>query len=63
MSVVQKAFTWGPLWFGLGFIAPLVAQSMEAAGLSAPFGMSEIAFGLAIGAVLGATAKRRGSWV
>ena len=40
-----------------------IAQSMEATGVSAPFGMGEIPFGLAAGALLGTTAKLRGSWV
>lgn len=63
MSITQKIFAWGPLWFGIGFIAPLVAQSMTAAGVSAPLGLGETQFGLAVGAVLGTTAKLRGSWV
>lgn len=63
MSLTRTIFAWGPLWFGVGFIAPLVAQSMTAANLSAPLGMTETAFGLAVGVTLGTIAKLRGSWI
>ncbi len=63
MSITKKAFAWGPLWFGIGFIAPLVAQSIDATGVAAPFGLDAIQFGLAVGIVLGTIAKLRGSWI
>lgn len=63
MNLVAKAFEWGPLWFGVAFIAPLVAQSLDAGGMSAPLGLSGIQFGLAIGVVMGTVAKLRGSWI
>jgi hypothetical protein len=55
--------SWGPLWFGLGFLAPLVAQSMDAMSIPAPFGLSTIVFGLLLGSTAGLVAKRRGSWI
>ena len=53
----------GPLLFGVGFIAPLIAQSLDAASLAAPMGLSNIVFGLAVGTSMGLVAKLRGSWV
>jgi hypothetical protein len=62
-TAVRKFFTLMPLFFGLGFIAPLVAQSMAALHLSAPFGLSPVAFGLLIGAPWGLYATMRGRWL
>ncbi len=53
----------GPVLFGVAFLAPLVAQSLEAASLSAPFGLAPIHFGLATGIGLGIVAARRGRWL
>ena len=49
--------------FGVGFIAPLMAQSLDAATLSAPLGLSNLAFGLIVGASMGAVASLRGAWL
>ena len=49
-----------PFLFGIGFIAPLIAQGMAALGQDAPFGLSRIAFGLAIGGSLGALRQHPG---
>jgi hypothetical protein len=62
-AAVQQLFRWMPLLFGIGFIAPVVAQTMAYWDLAAPFGMSRIAFGLAIGAPWGLYAVLRGRWV
>jgi hypothetical protein len=63
VALVQKGFEWGPVFFGIGFIAPVIAQSLDAASASAPLGLSNIQFGLAVGFSMGAVAKWRGSWV
>lgn len=60
---IQKLFGMMPLFFGIGFIAPLVAQAMTALHLGAPFGMSPVAFGLAVGASWGLYATLRGRWL
>ncbi|GAB5347902.1 hypothetical protein [Alteriqipengyuania sp. 357] len=60
---LQKLFVIMPLLFGIGFIAPLIAQAMAAGGWDAPFGMERIGFGLVIGAVWGLYATIRGRWV
>jgi hypothetical protein len=62
-SWLGRLSRFGPVLFGIAFLAPLIAQSLEAAGLSAPFGMQPIHFGLAVGLVMGVVAKRRGRWV
>ena len=63
LELLKKAGEWGPVLFGLGFIAPLVAQSMEAAGIAAPFGLGTVTTGLVVGASLGLVAQLRGSWL
>jgi hypothetical protein len=62
-ELLQKAYAWGPLLFGIGFVAPLLAQSMDAASLAAPAGMTNLQFGLVVGVVTGSVAKMRGRWI
>ncbi len=63
LSVIRAIFAIGPLLFGIGFLAPLIAQSLEALGITAPLGLSPLALGLAIGGATGLLANLRGSWV
>jgi hypothetical protein len=63
MTLLNRIGDYGPVFFGIGFIAPLIAQSMDATSLSAPLGLSNIALGLFVGVSLGMIAKRRGTWV
>ena len=53
----------GPIAFGGLFLAPLIAQSMAALDLAAPFGLARLTLGLIIGLSLGVVAAFRGSWV
>ncbi len=53
----------GPLLFGLGFIAPLMAQLLEMAAVNSLFGLSSLAVGLLVGGALGLLATVRGRWV
>ena len=62
-KLVKVLFDSGPLLFGLCFLAPLVAQSLAAAGMAAPLGLSPLAFGLLLGGVLGVIAQVRGRWL
>ena len=62
-SAVQKLFKWMPFIFGIGFIAPLIAQTMAYWDVAAPLGMSRIEFGLLIGAPWGLYAVLRGRWI
>ena len=61
--MLRQLATLGPLLFGTGFLAPLIAQSMDAVSVSAPLGVSNIVFGLAVGLTLGVAALWRGRWV
>jgi hypothetical protein len=49
ISVIKALFVIGPLFFGLAFLAPLTAQLIERFGWAAPFGLSSLQFGLALG--------------
>lgn len=60
---VKKLFYVMPFLFGVGFIAPLIAQTMAYWDIAAPFGMSRIVFGLLIGAPWGVYAVLRGRWI
>ena len=60
---LRKLFYWMPFLFGIGFIAPLIAQTMAYWDIPAPFDMSRIWFGLAIGAPWGLYAVLRGRWL
>ena len=51
-----------PLAFALGFLTPLIAQSMSALGLGIE-GIPNIAIGLAIALPLGLIAQIRGGWL
>ncbi len=55
-------FLLSPFTFGIGLLAPLIAQIMAFVGLSV-VGVPDIWVGLFIGAQLGLIAQLRGSWV
>lgn len=63
MRLIEVAFGLGPLFFGIGFLAPVIAASFEALGQDVPFGLSPIHFGLGLGALLGLVAVRRRTWL
>ncbi len=50
-----------PVVFGLGFIAPLVAQTLTRLDVS--MGIENVYVGLIVGLSLGLMAQFRGSWV
>jgi hypothetical protein len=62
-DAVKQLFKWMPFLFGIGFIAPLIAQTMTYWDIAAPFGLSPIGFGLLIGAPWGLYAVLSGRWV
>ena len=55
-------FLLSPFTFGIGLLAPLIAQIMAFVGLSV-VGVPDIWVGLFIGVQLGLIAQLRGSWV
>jgi hypothetical protein len=61
-GALRRLFAVMPFLFGIGFIAPLTAQLLSAAGLQ-PFGLSPVAFGLAFGAAWGLYANIKGRWL
>ena len=63
IEAIRMVFALGPLIFGLAFLAPLLAQSLEALQLPAPLGLSPLVFGLIVGGTLGAVANLRGRWL
>ena len=54
--MVRRFFGLMPLWFGIGFIAPLTAQIITAAGLAASVPVAPIVIGLVVGIVWGGAA-------
>lgn len=60
---LKKLFEVMPLVFGIGFIAPLIAQTTAYWQIEAPFGLSHIVFGLLIGPPWGLYAMLRGRWL
>jgi len=62
-TALKKLFYIMPFLFGIGFIAPLIAQTMAYWAVEAPFGISRITFGLLIGAPWGLYAMLRGRWL
>ncbi|WP_186402185.1 hypothetical protein [Sphingopyxis sp. P1IMeth2] len=63
MRIVGFLFSLGPILFGIGFLAPVIASVMGAAGLDAPVGLSAIQFGLITGIILGVIARQRKTWL
>lgn len=63
VQLIKTIFDFGPLIFGFGFLAPLIAQIIGAAGWSLPLGLTPLLGGLLIGGVLGLMAQVRGRWI
>lgn len=63
MALLKALFPWGPVFFGIGFLAPVIAALMTAAGVPAPWGLSEVQVGLVIGTGWGLVAKFGGRWI
>ena len=62
-KAIRTLFYFGPLIFGFGFIAPLIAQVTASAGWTPPLSLSPLNFGLIIGGTLGLLAQIRGRWI
>lgn len=60
--ILKQVLAWMPFFFGIGSIAPLIAQVMVQWDVPAPFNISRIAFGLIIGGGWGLIANVRGRW-
>lgn len=53
----------GPILFGIGFMAPVIAALIAALDMQPPFGVQPILVGLLIGASWGLVARWRGTWL
>ena len=62
-GAIQKIFLIMPFLFGIGFVAPLIAQTMAVWGWDAPLDLTRIAFGLLVGGSWGLYATIRGRWI
>ena len=62
-TAIRQLFYWMPFLFGIGFIAPLIAQMLEYWQVAAPWGLGPVMFGLLIGAPWGLYATLRGRWL
>lgn len=63
LKLVGLILKYMPMIFGVGFLAPLIAQGIERASLALPFGTTPLAAGLVIGGLWGAHAQFRGRWI
>ena len=64
MQKILKAVLWLlPLIFGLGFLAPVIAEGLQAAEIEPPFGLTALGTGLLIGGVWGTFALLKGRWI
>lgn len=62
-SILQTLGPWGPVLFGFGFLAPLIATLLQDAGITPPLGLSPVQLDLILGPALGLSAKLRGRWI
>jgi hypothetical protein len=63
LKIVQKFLELMPLWFGIGFIAPLTAEMIKAFGLQASLPISPLVAGLILGIAWGGSTVVRGRWI
>ncbi len=61
--ILQALGPWGPVFFGFGFLAPLIATLLQNAGITSPLGLTPIQLGLILGPALGLSAKLRRRWI
>jgi len=60
---LRTLFRFGPLIFAFGFLAPLIAQIIQALEVTPPFGLGPLTVGLVLAGLLGVAAQLRGRWV
>lgn len=53
----------GPLFFGIGFLAPVMAAAIARTQLAIPFGLAPLTLGLIVGAAAGGLASFRRRWL
>ncbi|MEE4300667.1 MAG: hypothetical protein V2J24_14610 [Pseudomonadales bacterium] len=60
MQALKLLFS--PIVFAIGFLAPLTAQTLDAAGVALD-GVPNLALGFAVALTLGTVAQFRGGWL
>jgi len=63
VQVIKAIFYVGPLLFGFGFLAPLIAQTIALSGWTPPLGLTPLMTGLILGGLYGLIAQIRGRWI
>jgi hypothetical protein len=63
MQLIAFLFRFGPLLFGIGFLAPVIAATLGAFGINSLFGLTPINIGLIVGGLMGTIASIRRSWL
>ena len=62
-QILMGLFRVMPLLFGLGFLAPLLTQTLIRTGWILPGGISPLLLGLTVGGLWGGYATVRGRWL
>jgi hypothetical protein len=62
-AIILFVFKCVPLILGLGFLAPLIGQSLTHFGLESIWNIPSIYVGLLIGGTWGAIAAKTGRWI
>ena len=62
-KIIGTLFEYGPVLFGVGFIAPVFAALVEASGITLPYEIAPLHAGLGLGLFVGAIVTKRGSWI
>jgi hypothetical protein len=63
VKIVTLLLRFGPVLFGIGFLAPVIAASLDAFFVPTPMDIQPILVGLVIGAILGSLAIWRRTWI
>jgi len=63
ITAIKTVFYFGPLLFAVGFLIPLIAQSVIALGWTPPFGLSAWTFAALLGGGYGLFAQLTGRWI
>jgi len=63
LKILQGFLGLLPLWFGIGFIAPLTAEIIKAFGWQASLPVAPLVAGLILGIVWGGSTVMRGRWI
>jgi len=62
-AIIKTIFSYGPLIFAFGFLAPLFAQLILHFGWTPPFGLSPLVAGLIVAGGYGLITQIRGRWI